>query len=61
LNKVHYAGRIGIVRDPLVQHAVCKDVAAFVASLGWTVVDVIPSPIAGGDGNREFFIGARRR
>jgi 23S rRNA (cytidine1920-2'-O)/16S rRNA (cytidine1409-2'-O)-methyltransferase len=51
----------GIVRDPFVQDAVCKDVAAFVASLGWTVVDVIPSPIAGGDGNREFFIGARRR
>jgi 23S rRNA (cytidine1920-2'-O)/16S rRNA (cytidine1409-2'-O)-methyltransferase len=51
----------GIVRDPFVQDAVCKDVAAFVASLGWTVVDVIPSPILGGDGNREFFIGARRR
>ena len=51
----------GIVRDPFVQDAVCKDVAAFVASLGWTVVDVIPSPIVGGDGNREFFIGARRR
>jgi 23S rRNA (cytidine1920-2'-O)/16S rRNA (cytidine1409-2'-O)-methyltransferase len=51
----------GIVRDPFVQDAVCKDVAAFVASLGWTVVDVIPSPIVGGDGNREFVIGARRR
>ena len=51
----------GIVRDPFVQDVVCKDVAAFVASLGWTVVDVIPSPIVGGDGNREFFIGARRR
>jgi 23S rRNA (cytidine1920-2'-O)/16S rRNA (cytidine1409-2'-O)-methyltransferase len=51
----------GIVRDPFVQDAVCKDVAAFVASLGWTVVDVIPSPIVGGDGNREFLIGARRR
>lgn len=51
----------GIVRDPLVHDAICKDVAAFVASLGWTVVDVIPSPIPGGDGNREFFIGAHRR
>jgi 23S rRNA (cytidine1920-2'-O)/16S rRNA (cytidine1409-2'-O)-methyltransferase len=30
-----------------------------VASLGWTVAGVIPSPIAGGDGNREFVIAAR--
>jgi 23S rRNA (cytidine1920-2'-O)/16S rRNA (cytidine1409-2'-O)-methyltransferase len=51
----------GIVRDRLVHDAICKDLAAFVAALGWTVVDVIPSPIAGGDGNREFFIGAHRR
>jgi 23S rRNA (cytidine1920-2'-O)/16S rRNA (cytidine1409-2'-O)-methyltransferase len=49
----------GIVRDPLVHQAVCDDIAAFVAGLGWTVLGVIPSPLAGGDGNREFFIGAR--
>jgi len=50
----------GIVRDPAIHAAVCDDIAAFVASLGWTVAGVVPSPIAGGDGNREFFIGARR-
>ena len=27
---------------------------------GWTVDGLIPSPIQGGDGNREFLIGARR-
>jgi 23S rRNA (cytidine1920-2'-O)/16S rRNA (cytidine1409-2'-O)-methyltransferase len=48
----------GIVRDASVQAAVCDDIAAFVASLGWRVVGVIPSPIAGGDGNVEFLIGA---
>src|SRR5664279_646468 len=48
----------GIVRDTAVQIAVRDDIAAFVASLGWSVVDVIPSPIAGGDGNIEFLIGA---
>src|SRR6266571_3269966 len=42
----------GIVRDPLVHTAVCDDIAAFVRSLGWRV--------AGGDGNREFFIAADR-
>jgi 23S rRNA (cytidine1920-2'-O)/16S rRNA (cytidine1409-2'-O)-methyltransferase len=50
----------GIVRDPMVHQAACKDISTFVAGLGWTVLGVIPSPIAGGDGNREFFIGARR-
>jgi 23S rRNA (cytidine1920-2'-O)/16S rRNA (cytidine1409-2'-O)-methyltransferase len=50
----------GIVRDPQVHAAVCDDVGAFVASLGWTVLGVIPSPIAGGDGNREFLLGAAR-
>jgi 23S rRNA (cytidine1920-2'-O)/16S rRNA (cytidine1409-2'-O)-methyltransferase len=48
----------GIVRDTAVQTAVRDDMAAFVASLGWRVVGVIPSPIAGGDGNVEFMIGA---
>jgi 23S rRNA (cytidine1920-2'-O)/16S rRNA (cytidine1409-2'-O)-methyltransferase len=50
--------RNGIVRDPLVHAAVCDDITAVVTSLGWTVAGVVPSPIAGGDGNREFFIAA---
>ncbi len=50
----------GIVRDPQVHAAVCKDVAGFVAGLGWIVAGVIPSPITGGDGNREFLLGAAR-
>jgi 23S rRNA (cytidine1920-2'-O)/16S rRNA (cytidine1409-2'-O)-methyltransferase len=48
----------GIVRDPQVHVAVCEDIAGFVATLGWTVAGVVPSPIAGGDGNREFLLGA---
>src|SRR5262249_40335690 len=50
----------GVVRDPAVHAAVCAGIEAFVASLGWSVVTAVPSPIEGGDGNREFFIGARR-
>jgi 23S rRNA (cytidine1920-2'-O)/16S rRNA (cytidine1409-2'-O)-methyltransferase len=50
----------GIVRDPSAHAAVCAEITAFVASLGLTVAGVVPSPILGGDGNREFFIGARR-
>jgi 23S rRNA (cytidine1920-2'-O)/16S rRNA (cytidine1409-2'-O)-methyltransferase len=48
----------GVVRDAATHAAICADIGRFVASLGWTVVGTIPSPIAGGDGNREFLIGA---
>ena len=50
----------GIVRDAAVHVAVCADISAFVNSLGWRVLAVIPSPIAGGDGNAEFLLGAER-
>jgi 23S rRNA (cytidine1920-2'-O)/16S rRNA (cytidine1409-2'-O)-methyltransferase len=50
----------GIVRDTAVHQAVCDDMASFAASLGCTDIKVFPSSIAGGDGNQEFFLGARR-
>ena len=50
----------GIVRDEAVRQAVCEDVAAFVAGLGWRVIGVTPSPIAGRDGNVEYLLGAAR-
>ena len=50
----------GVVRDAAAHKAVCDDLAAFVASLGWRVIGVTPSPIAGGDGNVEFLLGAVR-
>jgi len=52
--------RKGVVRDAAVHVAVCDDIAAFVASLGWRVVGLTPSPITGGDGNAEFLLGAKR-
>jgi len=50
----------GVVRDPAVHDAVCADIRVLFGSLGWRVIDIIDSPITGGDGNREFLIGARR-
>lgn len=50
----------GMVRDPAVHEAVCDDIEVFVCSLDWHVLGVIPSPITGGDGNREFLLGAER-
>jgi 23S rRNA (cytidine1920-2'-O)/16S rRNA (cytidine1409-2'-O)-methyltransferase len=50
----------GIVRDPAIHDTVCNQMAVFVGSLGCTVSILFPSEIAGGDGNREFFIAAYR-
>jgi len=50
----------GIIRDASVQQLVCEDITGFAASLGCSDIKVFPSSIAGGDGNLEFFIGARR-
>ncbi|MDE2376633.1 TlyA family RNA methyltransferase [Bradyrhizobium sp.] len=50
----------GVIRDAAVHRQVCDDIAAFAASLGCTDIEVFASPIKGGDGNAEFFLGARR-
>jgi len=50
----------GIIRDAAVHQAVCDDISAFAGSLGCEDIAVFPSCITGGDGNVEFFIGARR-
>jgi 23S rRNA (cytidine1920-2'-O)/16S rRNA (cytidine1409-2'-O)-methyltransferase len=50
----------GIIRNAMVHQEICDDIAAFAASLGCTGIQVFPSSIKGGDGNIEFFIGARR-
>jgi 23S rRNA (cytidine1920-2'-O)/16S rRNA (cytidine1409-2'-O)-methyltransferase len=50
----------GIVRDAAVHTAVCNDIGAFLAALGWRIGGVAPSAIPGGDGNHEFFIEAAR-
>src|SRR5205814_2836129 len=50
----------GIVYDPAIHAAVCDDIVKLAAELGWTVAGLLPSPISGGDGNREFLFGATR-
>lgn len=50
----------GIVRDEAIQRQVCDDIVAALETLGFAVEGPIPSPIEGGDGNREFLVGARR-
>jgi 23S rRNA (cytidine1920-2'-O)/16S rRNA (cytidine1409-2'-O)-methyltransferase len=54
-------GKRGIVRDPAARARAVELVRGWVARQpGWRVLDVIPSPIAGGSGNEEFLLGAVR-
>jgi len=53
-------GKGGIIRDTAVHQKVCDEIAAFAQSLGCTGIEIFSSPIKGGDGNSEFFLGARR-
>lgn len=50
----------GVVRDEAVHERVCAEIAAVLEELGFAVSGPIPSPIEGGDGNREFLIGGRK-
>jgi 23S rRNA (cytidine1920-2'-O)/16S rRNA (cytidine1409-2'-O)-methyltransferase len=50
----------GIIRNAMVHQEICDDIAAFAASQGCIDIQIFPSSIAGGDGNIEFFLGARR-
>ncbi|TDT93560.1 23S rRNA (cytidine1920-2'-O)/16S rRNA (cytidine1409-2'-O)-methyltransferase [Azorhizobium sp. AG788] len=50
----------GVVKDAAIHEAVCARVRGEVEALGWRVLGLVPSPIEGGDGNREFLLGAVR-
>jgi len=52
-------GKGGVVRDPVVHHRVCDEVAAWMGAQGWSVEGIVASPITGPEGNVEFLISAR--
>ena len=52
-------GKGGVVRDPAVHEAVCREVRAWLdAQPGWSVRGIAESPVTGPEGNREFLICA---
>jgi len=53
-------GKGGVVREPEARAAAVIAVANDLASRGFGVVAVTPSPIAGREGNREIFVHARK-
>ena len=50
----------GVIRDTNIHAIVCAKVEKLIADCGWRRIGQIASPIQGGDGNREFLIGAER-
>jgi 23S rRNA (cytidine1920-2'-O)/16S rRNA (cytidine1409-2'-O)-methyltransferase len=51
-------GKGGIIRDPALHLKACRRVEAAVQQLGFNTA-IIPSPILGAEGNREFLLHAR--
>ncbi len=49
----------GAVKDPAALALACEAGRRCVEELGWTSLGLIPSPIPGGDGAREFLYAAR--
>ncbi|MDZ3830186.1 MAG: TlyA family RNA methyltransferase [Sphingopyxis sp.] len=57
----HEVGKKGVVRDSAVHARVCEAVRDWLDGAGWTVIDLVESPITGPEGNVEFLIAAERR
>jgi len=54
-------GKGGIVKDKSVQEEALQNIVGWLgAQGGWSVIGTMESPIAGGDGNREFLLAARK-
>ena len=52
-------GKGGIVRDPLLHQGACDKVRAAIEALGYRT-QLMESPIAGAEGNKEFLLHANR-
>jgi 23S rRNA (cytidine1920-2'-O)/16S rRNA (cytidine1409-2'-O)-methyltransferase len=55
-----HVGKGGIVTDPAAHQLAVDKVANCVRDCKWQVVEIIPSPITGAEGNREFLLYARK-
>ena len=51
----------GIVKDEFARNESVARIESQLTTLGWHVIGLMPSPIAGGDGNIEFLIAAEKR
>jgi 23S rRNA (cytidine1920-2'-O)/16S rRNA (cytidine1409-2'-O)-methyltransferase len=49
-------GKGGIIRDEAVHTRVVQDITAAAQALGFTAAGLVPSPITGAEGNKEFLL-----
>jgi 23S rRNA (cytidine1920-2'-O)/16S rRNA (cytidine1409-2'-O)-methyltransferase len=56
-----HVGKGGLVTDEVQHTRVCDEVSTFLRDCGWDVESVVPSPVLGGDGNKEFLVAAVKR
>jgi len=54
-------GKGGIVRDVALHEKAIEKVRAFAGANGLEIVGVLPSHLAGAEGNLEYFLHARRK
>ncbi|MCA1366689.1 TlyA family RNA methyltransferase [Bradyrhizobium sp. BRP14] len=53
--------KAGLLKDPESAPAVATELERWlVEDMGWQSLGLVPSPIAGGDGNREFLLAGRK-
>ncbi|MEZ5920663.1 MAG: TlyA family RNA methyltransferase [Parvularculaceae bacterium] len=57
--KIGKGGIVKVSKDDY--RALCDDMAGWLGDEGWRAIGVIESPIEGGDGNKEFLIGAIKK
>lgn len=51
-------GKGGLLRDPALAERIAAELAGWLGTQpGWSALGTAPSPIDGGDGNREFLLG----
>ncbi|WEX07835.1 TlyA family RNA methyltransferase [Chelativorans sp. AA-79] len=54
-------GKGGLLREPQMAEEIARDIAAWLGTnQGWRNIGLAPSPIEGGDGNREFLLAGRK-
>lgn len=54
-------GKGGLLKQPETAPAVAADLERWLTDeMGWTSLGIIPSPITGGDGNKEFLLAGRK-
>ena len=54
-------GKGGLLRDPALGARIAEDLRDWLDGVpGWRAVGLCPSPIEGGDGNREFLLAGSK-